>query len=184
MRHPELRGEGLVLRRLRMSEARELALAVQESLPELRPYMPWAHEHYGLEDARAFIRFAREQEEQNAGLQYGIFRSRGDAYLGQLGIDLRPAIQSAELGYWVRSRAAGRGVITRASSLLMAYAFEAFALRRMALTCDVKNRASRRVAEKLGMRREGRIKAYLLDPAGRQRDHYLFGILKEESLEA
>ena len=184
MGHPELRSEGLILRRLRMSEARELALAVQESLPELEPFMPWAHRRYGLEDARAFIRFAREQEEKEAGLHYGIFRSRGDAYMGQLGLDLRPAIQAAELGYWVRSREAGKGVITRAASMLMAYSFEAFSLRRVALTCDVRNKASRRVAEKLGMRREGRIKAYQLDPEGRRRDHYIFGVLKEEFLDA
>src|SRR4029453_573951 len=47
--------EEIPLRRWRPDDAKELAAAVQASLPELLPFMPWAHEGYDVGAAGIFI---------------------------------------------------------------------------------------------------------------------------------
>ncbi len=179
MKELQLRDEVVWLRRARMAEAPQLARAVQLSLPELAPYLPWATAGYDVIAAREFLEFAREEARGRRGLHLSVFDAESEALLGGVALMLRPATQSGELGYWLRSDEAGQGLATQAAGLLLAHAFGPLALRRVCLTCDVANRGSRRVAEKLGMRREGRLRAFMLH-RGEARDHYLYAILAAE----
>ena len=61
----------------------------------------------------------------------------------------------AEIGYWVRAEARGRGVATRAVRLAAEWAFEQGDVLRLQLRADVHNEASQQVAENAGFRREG-----------------------------
>ena len=61
----------------------------------------------------------------------------------------------AEIGYWVRAEARGRGVATRAVRLAAGWAFDQGDVVRLQLRADVHNRASQRVAENAGFQREG-----------------------------
>lgn len=179
MRHLKLGDEDLELRRARMSEAPLLARAVRDSLPELGEFLPWADASYDAEVARGFLRFCAEQAKAERSQHLSIFGCEDGALLGGVSLDFRRAFQSAELGYWVRSDRAGAGIATQAAGLMMAAGFERFGLRRIFLTCDVANRGSRRVAEKLGMRREGRLREYVLR-GEEPRDHHLYALLARE----
>jgi ribosomal-protein-serine acetyltransferase len=179
MKELQLRDDTVWLRRARMSEAPQLAHAVQLSLTELAPYLPWAAADYDVVAARLFLDFAREEARQRRGLHLSVFDAESEALLGGVGLMLRPATQSGELGYWMRSDRAGQGLATHAAGLLLEHAFGPLALRRVCLTCDVANRGSRRVAEKLGMRREGRLRSFMLHH-GEAKDHYLYAILAAE----
>ncbi len=179
MRTLELRDENLILRRARMSEAPLLSQTVRDSLAELAPFLPWANESYDVETARAFLDYSREEAQAGRGDHLSIFDAENGALIGGVGLMLRPIFESAELGYWVCSRRSGEGIATQASGLLMEYGFGRLALRRISLTCDVDNAASRRVADKLGMRREGHMLEYARQD-GESRDHYLYAILATE----
>lgn len=179
MKEVQLRDEVVWLRRARMSEAPQLARAVQLSLDELAPYLPWATADYDVQAARLFLDFAREEARHGRGLHLNVFAAESEELLGGAALMLRPATQSGELGYWMRSDRAGQGLTTQAAGLLLELAFGPLALRRVALTCDIANRGSRRVAEKLGMRREGRLRAFMLHH-GEPKDHYLYAILAAE----
>lgn len=171
----------LRLRPLRMADARALARIVRASLDSLRPYLPWADENYDLAAARHFIRFASEERERGSGLHLGIFDARDGELLGMIGfMRMGDATLGFEIGYWMRSDRQGEGLMSEAARRMIRHGFERLGARRVWLNCDVRNRASRRVAEKLGMRREGRVKAFLVDADGRERDHYLYGMLKRE----
>jgi RimJ/RimL family protein N-acetyltransferase len=75
--------------------------------------------------------------------------------------------------YW------GRGYATEATAAIIAFGFEQLGMHRIFATCDVKNFASARVLEKVGMRREGlRREDELL--RGEWRDSYLYAILEQE----
>jgi RimJ/RimL family protein N-acetyltransferase len=179
VKNVEIADDLLCLRRARMSEAPLLARAVQDSLSELEAYLPWASPDYDVRAARDFLDFAREQARNDRGFHLNVFGVADGQLIGGVGLMLRPVNQSAELGYWVRSDRAGQGLATHAASLLLREAIGRLALRRVYLTCDVKNRGSRRVAEKLGMRREGRLRGYFLIH-GQSRDHYLYALLASE----
>ncbi len=179
MKNLELRDESLILRRARKSEAPLLSRAVRDSVAELAPYLPWASDAYDVETARAFLDYSREEATARRGNHLSIFDAENGELIGGVGLMLRPIFESAELGYWVASTRSGAGIATQASGLLMEYAFERLALRRISLTCDVDNAGSRRVAEKLGMRREGRMLEYARQD-GVSRDHYLYAVLARE----
>jgi RimJ/RimL family protein N-acetyltransferase len=70
--------------------------------------------------------------------------------------------QRANLGYWVRSSAAGRGVATAATRLTRDWGFANTDLVRIEVLVAVANMASRRVAEKSGAVYEGTLRSRLL----------------------
>lgn len=83
-------------------------------------------------------------------------------------------------GYWCAAEARGRGITTRALRRLCRYALDELGLERLALTADVENIASQRVAEKVGFRREGVLRSHKRRPDGRRRDTALYSLLPGE----
>ena len=68
----------------------------------------------------------------------------------------------ANVGYWVRSSATGRGFATTALRQLVGWTFTNTELCRLELVVSVRNGASLRVAEKADAQREGVLKSRLL----------------------
>ncbi|MDP6418715.1 MAG: GNAT family protein [Candidatus Krumholzibacteria bacterium] len=165
---------------LRMSDARAIRDGVQESLAELMPFAPWAGPDYDLQSARVFLQYALDSNRKGEALHRGIFRPEDRLFLGVIGLHaIRPRFKDAEIGYWMKSSRSGQGLCTRAAGLLIGHAFEELDLERVWLSCDITNIASQRIAEKLGMRREGTLLAYSPDEEGRK-DHFLYAILRSE----
>lgn len=84
-----------------------------------------------------------------------------------------------QVGYWVDSRLAGRGVTPTAVALVADHCFDVVGLHRLEIAVRPENIASLRVAEKLGFRREGDALRYLHIDGG-WRDHVLFALTTEE----
>jgi RimJ/RimL family protein N-acetyltransferase len=63
--------------------------------------------------------------------------------------------QEGEIGYVLSPAARGRGVATRAVSLLTGWGFGELGLQRIELRIDARNQASERVAERAGYEKEG-----------------------------
>jgi RimJ/RimL family protein N-acetyltransferase len=64
-------------------------------------------------------------------------------------------IRSGEIGYWVRTSQAGKGIATAATALIMRFGFAELKLHRILLRAAIDNPASWRVAEKLGFVYDG-----------------------------
>lgn len=90
------------------------------------------------------------------------------------------AFVRGEIGYWCAREARGRGVVPRAARLICRHAFESVGVERLQLTADPSNRASQRVVEKVGFRREGVLRSHMRYPAGRRRDSVMFSLLPGE----
>jgi ribosomal-protein-alanine N-acetyltransferase len=87
--------------------------------------------------------------------------------------------QNATLGYWIDKDVAGRGHAARAVRLVLEYAFEHVGLHRVQPAIIPRNVASRRVAEKVGFRLEGRALRYL-KINGVWEDHDIFALTAED----
>jgi [ribosomal protein S5]-alanine N-acetyltransferase len=87
--------------------------------------------------------------------------------------------QTAEFGYAFNRSYWNSGYATEAATSVLTRAFAVLKVNRISATCDVRNVASWRVMEKLGMRREGH---FLQDKwqRGEWRDSYLYAILAPE----
>jgi Helix-turn-helix domain len=68
MEPPESINAGeLVLKRWQPEWADVAAAAVRESLPELKPFLPWARDEYDIETARAFIMVRQVVQREHTG---------------------------------------------------------------------------------------------------------------------
>lgn len=65
-----------------------------------------------------------------------------------------------EIGYWIDSAFAGRGIMTRSVGLLESVVFKGGEFDRIQILVDENNTASRRVAEKSGYKLEGTLRSY------------------------
>lgn len=84
-----------------------------------------------------------------------------------------------QIGYWVDTRLAGRGIIPTAVAMATDYAFFEMGLHRIEVAIRPENGNSLRVMDKLGFRYEGSRPRYL-HINGDWRDHEVFALNAEE----
>lgn len=153
------------LRAPEVQHAGPLVEAIDESLPALKQFMPWAHLPHGVDEQYTRLAGVVAAFWRGEDYNFHLFDPRTDRLLGCMGLHRRAMNPRAiEMGYWVRTRAAGEGVCTRAARALLVVAYEHFGLRRVQCGYDAANAASARVAAKVGYRVEGRLVGY--GPAG------------------
>lgn len=146
----------IVIRAYAESDAEALHRCVRASLPSLAQWLPWATPDYDLERAASWIGYCRRMRETDDEYHFGVFRADTGELLGGVGLNHRiRAYRSAHMGYWVADAARGHGVAVEASRLAAHFGFGTLALQRIAILIQPDNRASLRVAEKLGATREG-----------------------------
>jgi RimJ/RimL family protein N-acetyltransferase len=135
--------------------------AVRESLPELCRWMAWCHAGYSEADAMHWISSQAQAREAGTAFEFLIQGDDG-RLLGVCGINGVDTVNRfANLGYWVRTSEAGRGVAVKAVKLLVAWVFQHTKLERLEIVAAIGNEASQRVAERAGALREGTLRSRL-----------------------
>jgi [ribosomal protein S5]-alanine N-acetyltransferase len=110
---------------------------------------------------------------------YAIVDRGTDALRGAAGIALSMPNSRGELGYWIGVPYWNRGYCTEAVGALMAFGFQSLGLHRLEARHFIRNPASGRVMQKLGMTLEGiHREAYLR--WDRFEDVAMYGILRDE----
>lgn len=84
-----------------------------------------------------------------------------------------------EIGWMVDPDAWGNGYASEAARRVMDFAFNELDAHRVIAFCDVENRASERVMQKLGMRHEATMRQTRL-LRGQWRDELLYAVLESE----
>ena len=87
----------------------------------------------------------------------------------------------AEIGYWVKKSERGQGVISAVLPEIEKFGFEELGFRKLVITSDVENKASRAVAEKFNYVQEGILRAEGVWPNGSVRDKIRYSKLKINS---
>jgi RimJ/RimL family protein N-acetyltransferase len=119
---------------------------------------------YATEHARGFVADAAGRRERGETIDLAIAaRDAPDRLLGVVGLlRFEDERRRAEIGYWLAAEARGRGLTTRAVTLLSRWALRPpLDLRRLELIPDVENVASCRVAERAGFTREGVLREWV-----------------------
>ena len=146
--------QAVTIRPLIPADAPAVVEAVRESIGELRPWMPWCHPGYSLEDANAFIDRTREAAAAGSGFECALMVDGTLAGIGGIN-EIDKGNRRANLGYWVRSSMTRRGIAATAVGLLRDWAFARTDLVRLEILVAAGNTPSLRVAEKAGALREG-----------------------------
>ena len=165
----------VVLRPLAPTDAEEMTRAVEESLPELRRFMPWAHLPITLEGQLARLKTLAADYAAGRSLGMGLFDARTGTMLVNISLEPRVPLNPAgwEIGYWTRSGLAGRGMCTLAVRMITLYAFDLLGSDRVQILTHRENVASARVAEKCGFRLEAELENVVAAPAA---DHVRAGL--------
>jgi ribosomal-protein-alanine N-acetyltransferase len=149
----------------------------------LRPWepvrpLPWQTQHSPGEYPN-LLRSLRRGARDGSLLPWAITYEGRFAGQLTLGSVVRGATCSAQAGYWVDGRLAGRGIVPCALAMAVDHAFLAGELHRIEVNIRPENTASLRVVEKLGFREEGYLSRYLhID--GEWRDHVAFALTVED----
>jgi RimJ/RimL family protein N-acetyltransferase len=149
--------------------------AVAESYAELRVWMPWAKTLQTPEESERHCRESLAKWHAREVLDFCFMAKDDGAFLGKGGlhtIDWR--IPKFEIGYWIRTSRAGKGTATEATRALVEIAARRLGARRIEITCDTRNAASRRVAEKAGFELEGIKRNGRVDNDGKLADSCLY----------
>lgn len=161
MRHvdpPVILSDGRVLLRpYRAHDVDRLYEAVHVSIRDVARWLPWCHDGYAREESADWIASRPEAWAQQEAYSFAVIDTQTRTFLGGCGLNQIDALHGvANLGYWVRSDRTGRGVATRAARLVACFGFESLELHRIEILMQPANVGSRRVAEKVGARYEGR----------------------------
>ena len=173
--------DGVVtLRPLRADDAVSMYEAVRESLEELKPWLSWAHDGYARWETRDWVTIAAARWTAGTYFGFAITDSKNGRFLGGCSLShIHPIYQFCNLGYWIRTTQRGRGFAVRAARLGARFGIERLNLVRVEIVISVDNRASLRVAHKLGAHREGILRNRLV--VGREvRDAVMYSLLPSD----
>jgi RimJ/RimL family protein N-acetyltransferase len=92
---------------------------------------------------------------------------------------LHPAGRQLEVGYSLVPSERGKGYCTEALEIMMDFLFLSKEMIRIQAHTDLRNVASQKVLEKVGLKKEGTVRKCFFT-RGEWRDAYLYGILREE----
>jgi RimJ/RimL family protein N-acetyltransferase len=168
----ELRDGDILLRNWTLDDVPAIVAACNDA--EILHWIPVIPRPYTDADARAFV---QREVAGIGGHQFAI--TFGGGVVGSIGMSVNES-RNGHIGYWCAPEARGHGVTTRALRLLCKYSLDELQLRRLELITDPDNRASQRVAEKVGFQREGVLRSHLVHPDGRRRDTVMFSLLPGE----
>lgn len=142
--------------------------------PHVTAFLP-----QGVLDEQAARAFALKQSGEDREAVAVVEKASG-LLIGHMPFHAWAEPQTYEIG-WAFGRAhQGKGYATEAGRALLAHAFGSLGAHRVIATCQPENTASWRVAEKLGLRREGHFRAALYRAPGVWWDEYFYALLAAE----
>jgi RimJ/RimL family protein N-acetyltransferase len=119
-----------------------------------------------------------EVEGDPTGVAFAIVDAASGEPVGMCGIDHWSSTDVAQFGYWLAAGARGRGLATRAATLMTGWLFKLGAAR-VFLTIHTENAVSAAVALRAGFTYEGTLRAYGVW-AGQRKDVDVFAVLPHE----
>ncbi|MCR8635114.1 GNAT family N-acetyltransferase [Paenibacillus radicis (ex Xue et al. 2023)] len=149
--------------------------AVNESLEQLRPWMPWAQSLSTIEESEAGVRRSRLQFLERSDLRLHLILKETGQLIGCSGLHrINWEARKFEIGYWVRTSFSGRGYITEAVDGITDYAIHHLNANRIEIRCDSRNNRSSQVAQRLGFTLEGILRSEKCGVDGALRDTMIF----------
>jgi ribosomal-protein-serine acetyltransferase len=151
-----LSDDAVLLRPYRKSDADELHKAIRDSLTELKPWLPFAHDDYSIKETREWLKTRSRGWKDGREYDFAIIDMMDGSFLGGCGLNnIDKGNMNANLGYWVSTSHSRQGIAAAATVLLAKWGFKEIGLNRIEILIATGNERSLRVAEKVGAHREG-----------------------------
>lgn len=175
---PDIETERLYLRPRLVSDAEDIF--AYASLPEVTwpagfpPAESVEAEAYYLENI-----MPKRWSEKKIPAGYGICPKGSNRVIGSIDFNHRHADDVLEMGYLLHPDYWGQGLVPEAARAILEVGFNLVGLHKIEIECYSYNKASQRIAEKLGFTLESRIRDRK-DAQGKRCDLLRYGLLKSE----
>jgi ribosomal-protein-serine acetyltransferase len=171
----------LLIRMPQPGDGKAVYQAIQASIAELKPWMPFAQKEQSEQDVELNIREAHVKFLQREDLRLLIFRKDTGEFIAASGLHrINWDVPKFEIGYWIDTRHSGKGYMTEAVQGITRFAFHELKARRVEIRCDSRNKKSRAIPERLGFTLEGILKNDALSADGKQlRDTCVYAKITE-----
>jgi RimJ/RimL family protein N-acetyltransferase len=167
--------ERLTIRAPQYADAHEIVTAVNESLDELRPWMPWAAAPAEVEATAARLRAATAKWITREDLLVHVYLKGTSTFVVGSGLHrIDWHARKFEIGYWCRAGYTGRGYVTEATNAITAFAFKHLQANRVEIKCDTRNAKSIAVAKRCGFLQEAILRHDSLGVNGDLRSTFVF----------
>jgi len=150
----------LVLRRPRLSDADDI-FDNYASDPEVTRYLTWRPYKTPGEIA-PFLTSCLERWDSGEEYSWTITLPTDTRVIGMIGCRVRG--HAADIGYVLGRKYWGRGYVSEAAQAVTTWAIGLESVYRVWAVCDLDNKASGRVLEKIGMQCEGILRRYIIHP--------------------
>ena len=176
--------QSITIRRYRDDDVEALYEAARESVAEISPWMAWLDYDYTRDMAEKWVGSRDDAWRDGISYDYVVQDDTG-RLLGTVGLNAIDLLSKrANLGYWIRTSAAGQGAATAAGRQLIDLAFSESCpipahLHRLEILVAVGNTKSHRVAQKLGGVREAVLRDRLW-PSGEPQDAVIYSVLRTD----
>ncbi len=171
-----IRTTRLVVRELEATDADSVQRCAGD--PEVVRYLPFGPNT--PDQTRAFLDRVLVAQRERPRRDYELAICQDPELIGCVRISVRsPDHRQGDIGYMLRRDLWGRGLMTEVAQAIVRFGLDSLGLHRIWATCGTENRASARVLEKLGMRREGHLHHEKL-VRGQWRDTYVYAIIEDE----
>jgi len=123
-----------------------------------------------------------QKEKPRKSYNFGVVIKPNKEVVGGIGLTkVNREQRTAEIGYWLSEKYWKRGLMYEATLSVIKFAFNKLKLRKLIIRAYSKNRASNKLAKKLGAGKEGLLRKHAVCKAtGKIHDEIIFGLLKEE----
>jgi len=150
----------LILRPLVVADA-EAIFAGYAQDPEVTRYLIW-RPHETVETTTRFVERCIACWREGTTFPWAIIHKADRRLIGM--IEMRVEPPAADFGYALARAYWGQGLMPEAAQAVVEWALAQPEINRVWAVCDVENRASVRVMEKVGMQREALLPGFLEHP--------------------
>jgi RimJ/RimL family protein N-acetyltransferase len=153
-----LETDRLILREFKLEDARPMEAVLGD--PDV---MEFSEGVMDTEGVATWLKFAKEGYARRGYGPWAIIEKSSEAVIGYCGLFHFPDIngrEEIEIGYRLARKQWGKGYATEAALAVRDNAFNSLGMRRLICMVDPHNTRSVRVAEKLGMTKQGEVKLH------------------------
>ena len=145
--------------------------------PDVTKYLVW-QPHKSVNETKSFLNRCVSVWAEGSAYPWVLTRNEDGKLIGM--VEVRIDRYKADLGYVLTKTEWGKGYITEAVRAIVAWGLSQEEIYRVWAVCDVENRASARVLEKVGMRKEGVLRRWIIHPniSNEPRDCYSYARAK------
>ncbi|MGO3048769.1 GNAT family N-acetyltransferase [Staphylococcus casei] len=129
--------------------AEELYYTIKENFSHLAQFLDFLKEDMTIADESAYLKMMLQQQVENKGRLFLIYHN--DKLIGTVDLHkIDNQNKKAEIGYWIAKGYTGKSIITTCVNYICEFSFEVIGLNKLIIMADVRNKASKKVAEKVG----------------------------------